>query len=88
MKNNCDCGWGEEDILNLQLQIDKKLAKSVNRFRSSQKFDLGLTLSDDLYLKLSEYKELLTKLLYCDSCYKDYKIGDIISLIKNKINEL
>lgn len=87
-KNNCDCGYSSEDIESLQLSIDSKLSQVVNRFRTSQKYDLGLQINEDSYLSLADYSRILTRILNCDTCFQDYKIEDIVSLIKNKINVL
>jgi len=86
--NNCDCGYSCEDIEKLQRTIDKKLSKKINAFHSSQRFDLGGTINKDLVFKVAKYKELLEKIKNCDTCFKDYKIEDIFSVIKNKLNEL
>ena len=86
--NNCDCGYSIEDITSLQDQIDAKLAKKINSFYASQRFDFDNKINEDLVFKLSEYKELLEKLKNCDKCFEDYNIEDIFSVIKNKLNEL
>lgn len=87
-KNNCDCGYSTENIESLQLSIDSKLSKVVNRYRTSQKYDLGLCMNQDEYLSLADYSRILTRILNCDTCFEDYEIEDIVSLIKNKINAL
>lgn len=86
--NNCNCGYSIEDINVLQNQIDEKLAKKINAFYSSQKFDLGKTINEDIIFKISRYKNLLERIKNCDKCFDDYKIEDIFSVIKNKLNEL
>ncbi|TXG82450.1 MAG: hypothetical protein E6R13_04820 [Spirochaetes bacterium] len=86
--NNCNCGYSIEDIDLLQDQIDEKLASRINAFYSSQKFDLGKTINIDLIFKISRYKNLLERIKHCDKCFDNYKLEDIFSVIKNKLNEL
>jgi len=88
MINNCNCSYSVEDIEKLQKTIDKKLSKKINIFHSSQRFDLGGVINKDLVFKIAKYKELLEKIKNCNSCFDDYKIEDIFSVIKNKLNEL
>ena len=87
-KNNCDCGYSKEDIEALQLSIDSKLSQVVNRYRTSQRFDLGLCMNQDNFLILVDYSDMLTRILNCDTCFQDYKIEDIVSIIKNRLNVL
>ena len=86
--NNCNCGYSVEDITSLQNIIDEKISKKINSYYSSNKFDLGITINKDLIFKVSKYKELLERIKNCDKCFEDYKIEDIFSVIKNKLNEL
>lgn len=88
MKNECNCGYSQEDMFNLSLLVDKKLAKVANRYKASKKYDLGIAINKETFLVLAEYKRILTNIIYCNDCYKDMKITDIVSRIKNKINEL
>lgn len=87
-KNNCDCGYSSEDIESLQLLIDSKLSQVVNRYRTSQRFDLGLCMNQDNFLILGDYSDMLTRILNCDTCFQAYKIEDIVSIIKNRLNVL
>lgn len=87
-KNNCNCGYSTEDIEDLQLLIDSKLSQVVNRYRTSQRFDLGLCMNQDNFLILADYSDMLTRILNCDTCFQDYKIEDIVSIIKNRLNVL
>ncbi len=38
--------------------------------------------------QVNEYKNILERVLHCDSCFKDYNISDIVSSIKNNLNKI
>lgn len=77
-----------EFITNLQKAVSKALAKKINLKNTSDKYDLNYCFKLDLYLKLAEYKNILERVLHCDSCFKDYNISDIVSSIKNNLNKI
>jgi len=80
--------YSSVDISNLQNAINKAIAKKVNLKYFSDSFDLNYRFKDDLYLKLIEYNSILDKVVACNSCFKDYKIEDIISTIKTTLTKI
>lgn len=84
----CDCNIDNIFLSDLQQKIDRVLAKKINKKLMSAKFDLNYCFQDDVYLKLVEYNNILERVKNCDSCFKDYKIEDIVSFIKNTLNKI
>ena len=85
---SCDCGYSFESIEKLQNQINIKLAKTINRENASRKNDLNLDFNDELYIKLSHYNEILTKIKNCSSCYKSMNLANIFDAIKTTIQKV
>ena len=83
----CDnCGSYTVDFVqNLQNQVDKKIASQINRKRASEKNDLGLCFDHKSYWDLNIYNEILTQIQACNSCFSDYNIEDLVSLVKNEL---
>jgi len=38
-------------------------------------------------MKLIQFKEILEKVMNCNSCYDSLKIEDIVSQVKNELNK-
>lgn len=83
-----DCSYSYEFIENLQNQINKTLAKTINRQNASRKRDLNLCFDGELYLKLSRYNSILDRIKNCSECYKKMNIADVVSVIKTVINKI
>jgi len=79
--------YSNEFVQNLLEQVEKSLAKKINKENSNRKFDLGLSPCTN-YSQLVAYRDILKSLLNCTSCYYGYTIDEIISLVKNKLNAL
>lgn len=72
-------------IQSLQVQVDKKIASHINRKMASDKNDLGLQFNSEDYWELAIYNEILEQIKYCNSCFEDFDIDDIVSSIKNEL---
>jgi len=72
-------------IQDIQIQVDKKIARQVNKFRASKKNDLSLCDNQEDIWRLSVYKDILNQITFCNSCFKDYKIQDIINSVKSEL---
>lgn len=79
--------YSNEFVQNLLEQVEKSLAKKINKENSNRKFDLGLSPCTN-YSQLVAYRDILKSLLNCTSCYYGYTTDEIISLVKNKLNAL
>lgn len=75
-------------IKELQKQVQKVLAKTINKENSSRKSDLGFKIKKEQYLKLASYNSILNYLLNCSTCDLGYEVDEIVSLVKNNINAL
>lgn len=79
--------YSNEFVQNLLEQVEKSLAKKINKENSNRKFDLGLSPCTN-YSQLVAYRDILKSLLNCTSCDYGYTTDEIISLVKNKLNAL
>lgn len=80
--------YSVEFIENLQKDVQKTLAKVINKENSDRKLDLGFKIKTEAYLKLSSYNSILNYLLNCSTCKMGYTTSQIVSLVKNNINAL
>jgi len=78
--------YTNEFIQNLQVEVDKAIAKMANRENSNRKFDLGNKENKTIYFRLVDYKEVLDRILHCDECFKKYEAEDIVGIVKTLIN--
>jgi len=83
----CDnCNYDLDFIENLQVQIDKTLSAKINRERISKQNDLGICFNEENYRELDIYNRILTQIKYCNSCFENEDIEQVIGLVKNTIN--
>lgn len=75
-------------IQNLQNQVDRKIAIQINKLRASQKNDLGLCFNEEAAWRLGVYYNILENIKYCDSCFKEMEVENIINLVKRNITAL
>lgn len=75
-------------IQNLQNQVDRKVAKQINKLRASHKNDLGLCFNEEVVWKLSMYYNILEEIKYCNACFEEMEIENIINLVKRNITAL
>ncbi len=75
-------------IKNLQDQVSRKIAKTVNKENQNRKYDLGEEINEEGIIKLTYYNNLLERLLKCDSCFKGYDPEDIVNIVKKNLNRL
>ena len=87
-----ECDISKQEYCNVDLDcllkdIDKKLASVINKENSNRKLDLNIPLEESIktYTKLLSYRNILVGFKNCSTCFKSYKIDDLISLIKNEI---
>jgi hypothetical protein len=66
--------------------VNKAIAKRVNKLNSSRKFDLGYRTDDDVLLKLINYKKMLE--VPCYDCLNSFTEEEITSAIKSTINKI
>ena len=81
-------GYGNVDstfIQDLITEIQVKIAYVTNRNIANIKYNLGMNEDVDDYFFLPQYIQILEGILSCENCYKDEKIQDIISQIKNQL---
>lgn len=79
--------YNNEFIQNLLKEVEKSLAKKINKENSNRKFDLGFKTCTN-YSQLAVYRDILLTILNCTSCDLGYTVDEIVSLIKNKLNAL
>lgn len=82
-----DCSYSYKFIENLQNQVDKSLAKAINRQNASRKRDLNIPFDQENFLKLSQYNDILEKIKHCSSCYKNMNLANVVMAIKTVINK-
>lgn len=75
-------------IKNLQDQIDKKVARSVNGLLASKKNDLSLCFNEEKVWKLGMYYNILEQIKYCNSCLEDFDTKEIIDLTKTQLTSI
>lgn len=73
-------------VQNLQISVDKKVAKEANKFRASQKNDLGIKIDREQINKLFTYNQILEQIKYCNSCFEGMDIENIVGKIKSELN--
>ena len=82
-----DCSnYDEHFILGLKKQLLGKIAFETNKDLANLKYNLGLCNHVDATIVLTQYVDILDRLLECDSCLKEENVEEIISTIKNKLN--
>jgi hypothetical protein len=87
--NDCDnCGSAitPDVIQDIQALVGKKLAKLANNALSNKKYDLGGEIDTESYLKLASYNDILEGVAYCNSCYSEEGVEEIIDIVKRQIN--
>ena len=73
-------------INNLIKQLDNKIAFIADKDYKNSIYNLGLCGSIKEYKKLLRLRNILDKILKCDSCYAGMDIENIVSIAKNLIN--
>lgn len=79
--------YTEEFIKDLKNQVDIKISFIVNKDYKNSIYGLGKNINLGDKSKFIEYSRILENILSCNDCYKDIKIDDVVSMIKNKLNE-
>ena len=81
------CGnYNEEFICDLLKQVDNKIALVTVRDYKNSAYNLGLKKYVNNYSYLIDIHNILTKILKCNTCYADVNIEDVVSMVKNKLN--
>ena len=75
-------------ISDIKNEVNKTLAKTVNKVNSNRKFDLGLEFNEEELLKLTRYNQILERVLNCASCYKDMNAADIVDVVKTNLKKI
>lgn len=82
------CGnYNDEFICNLLKQVDDRIALITNKDYKNNVYNLGLKFDATDHSDLIDLRNILDKILKCDSCYEDIDIEDVVSLTKNKLNK-
>lgn len=82
------CGNYNEDFITCLLkEVDDKIALLSNKDYKNNIYNLGLCVHVSKYMKLIQFKEILEKVMNCNSCYDSLKIEDIVSQVKNELNK-
>lgn len=84
--HDCPSGVTISDISDIQTSLDSKIAKEANKKRASKKNNLSLKFNRENYKRLVTYNNILEEIKYCNSCYGDYDIHDILNLAKTALN--
>lgn len=81
-----NCGNYDADFIEeLKAKVYRKIAFETSKDLSNLKYDLGLCSHIEATVVLSQYIDILDRLLECDSCLKDEDVESIVSTIKNKL---
>lgn len=81
------CHYNETFVRELINQVDDKIALITNKDYKNSVYDLGLHADVTKYSDLIEIQRILNKMLTCSECYEGYEIGDIVSMVKNKLQK-
>lgn len=75
-------------IQSLQNKVDSKVAKAINKLLASKKNDLSLCFNEEVVWKLNIYFNILEQIKYCNACFEEQDVEEIISLVDNTLNQL
>ena len=67
-------------------QVLNKIALETNKDLANLKYNLGLCNHVDATIVLTQYVDILDRLLECDKCMEGQDVEEIVSTIKNKLN--
>jgi len=84
---NTDINYNEKFICGLLKEVDNKIALVSTRDYKNSVYNLGIKSKASDYTDLLDIHNILEKILKCHSCYDDIKIEDVVTLIKNKLNQ-
>ncbi len=79
--------YDSEFICDLLKQVDAKISLITNKDYKNNVYNLGLKFDATDHTDLIDLRNILNKILKCDSCYEDINIEDVVSLTKNKLNK-
>jgi hypothetical protein len=80
-----DVNYNEEFVLCLIRDVEKKLALVSNKDYKNIVYGLNLKSSIFQYKDLVHIIRILNRILECNSCYQDFEIEDIVSMVKNEL---
>lgn len=80
---NGNFNYNLEFLKDLKSKIYSKTALIVNKKNSNRKYDFAPSVNSSDVLKLSDYNSILTELIYCNDCFEETSIEDVIQKIKN-----
>lgn len=74
-------------IKQLLSQVEGKIALVSNKDYKNNVYNLGHKNTLHTHSNLIDMRNILDKILECNSCYEDFNIEDVISTAKNLINK-
>ena len=81
------CGnYDSEFICDLLKQVDAKISLITNKDYKNNVYNLGLKFDATDHTDLIDLRNILDKILKCNSCYEDFDISEIVSVTKNILN--
>lgn len=84
----CDnCNYNLDYIKNLQEDVSKELASTVNKYITLTKYDVKADLDMIKVFKLSVYTDILEQVKFCAPCFSEYTPSELTTIIKDAINE-
>ena len=79
--------YNEKFICELLKEVDNKIALVSTRDYKNSVYNLGINSKASDYSDFLDMHNILEKILKCHSCYEDIKIEDVVTLVKNKLNQ-
>lgn len=80
---NGNFNYNLEFLKDLKSKTYSKTALLVNKKNSNRKYDFAPPVNSSDVLKLAGYNSILTELIYCNDCFEETSIEDVIQKIKN-----
>lgn len=85
--DNCISSNNLEFVQQVQNQLSRKIAAISKSEMYSAKNDLGCKTNKESFEALVDFNNILTEIQYCNPCYSEFCIGEIISSAKAEINK-
>lgn len=81
-----DIKYTEDFVEDLISEVESKIALISNKDYKNNIYNLGLCNNLDIASDLIAVRDILNKILKCNTCYCDTNIQDVITIAKNKLN--
>ena len=80
-----DVNYNEEFVSCLIRDVEKKISLVANKDYKNAIYGLNLKTDIAKYKDLVHISRILNRILECNSCYEDFEIEDIVSMVKNEL---